>query len=79
MIVWYTPHAQLQMRRRSVSQAEVEAVLLDPEITQMKRHGRQGAWRRLAGRAIMVIHEPTEDGTATVVVTVYPQTRRPQR
>jgi Domain of unknown function (DUF4258) len=78
VIVWYTPHALFQMEERLVTKAEVETVLTWPELQGAAQEGRRAAWGQVAGRSIMVIHEPTEDGSATVVVTAYPQRRRPK-
>jgi hypothetical protein len=58
------------MEERHVAKAEVEAVLARPDIAQPAKEGRQAAWASVDGRSIMVIHEPTEDGSATIVVTV---------
>ena len=66
------------MEDRLGTKAEVETVLAWPEVHGPAKEGRRAAWGQVAGRSIMVIHEPTEDGSATVVVTVYPQRRRPR-
>jgi hypothetical protein len=78
VIVWYIPHARTQMEARRVTHADVEAVLANPEVVRTKKNGRQGAWAMVRGRSIMVIHVPDEDGQSTIVVTVYPQRRKPK-
>jgi hypothetical protein len=64
------------MEERHIAKAEVEAVLASPDAAQPAKEGRQAAWASIEARSIMVIHEPTEDGSATLVVTVYPRRRR---
>jgi hypothetical protein len=66
------------MEDRRLTKAEVETVLIWPEAQGPAEEGRRASWGQVAGRSIMVIHEPTEDGSATVVVTAYPKRRRPK-
>jgi hypothetical protein len=74
----FSSYALFRMEQRNISRLEVEATVARPEISGPAKEGRQASWARVEGRSIMVIHEPAEDGSATLVVTVYPRRRRPQ-
>ena len=68
----------MRMGQRGISRREVESVLAKPELSGAAREGRQAAWAEVEGRGIMVIHEPHANAEETVVVTVYPRSRRPR-
>jgi hypothetical protein len=55
MAVRYTAHAREQMQRRSVSEAEVEAVLPGPDIRYSGRNGNPVLIRWVSGRRLKVV------------------------
>lgn len=51
----YWSHARIRMRERSICEAEVEAVLANPEITRPGRDGRTNHTAHPNGRFIKVV------------------------
>lgn len=64
----YWDHARKRMRERNISEAEVEAVLANPEITRPGRDGRTIHTAHPNGRFIKVVID--ERKTPSEVVTV---------
>jgi hypothetical protein len=63
--VQFSPYALERMNLRRITHEEVEAVLAAPEFAGSAKDGRWAAWARIDGRSI-------------IVVTVFPQRRRPE-
>ena len=59
-----TDHVQLQMRRRSISEAEIAKVLLEPEQTAMVRTGRTVC------QAMVEFGEPPRIGLLRIFIDV---------
>lgn len=70
------PHARRQMTRRSISTAEVEAVLADHDTTYPSKDGkgRHVYIGEVAGRRIAVIAAPDETAGMTVITAWCPHT-----
>jgi hypothetical protein len=77
MLVWYTSHALEEMRRRRITEMEVEAVLVSPTLHGPAKEDRLASWGQVAGRSIMVIHTAADDRNQVTIVTAYPMRRRP--
>jgi hypothetical protein len=67
------------MRRDGVTEAEVEAVMRDPDIILPARSGRRRLMKRLGGRLLSVVYVPAAGaGGEPGIITVYVhQWRRP--
>lgn len=64
----YWHHAQIRMRERNITEAEVEAVVANPEITRPGRDGRTIHTAHPNGRFIKVVVD--ERASPCEIVTV---------
>jgi hypothetical protein len=64
----YTHHARLRQQQRNIADAEVEAVLVSPEIQYSDRAGNPIYVGRPGGRRIKVVLR--KDSMPAVVITV---------
>lgn len=72
----YTLHARLRMSdaERGVSEAEVEAVLAEPDIVRPGKRGAVVADKMVGNRRLSVVYR--EEGDRMVVITVVVLERR---
>jgi len=76
MAIDYTEHAAFRMRQRTISKANVEDTIQNPDFSFITRPGRFVALKRYGDKFLKVIYEKSND--KITVVTVY-CTRRPRR
>lgn len=68
MEIYFSRHARRQMRWRRISEAEVEAVLTEPDRQEPTRKGRMNAYRAIDDRLLKVTY--LEEPGRLVIVTV---------
>ena len=68
MEIYFSRHARRRMRWRRISEAEVEAILAEPDRVEPTRKGRKNAWRAMGERLLKVTYR--EETGRVVIVTV---------
>ena len=76
MTIDYTEHALFRMRHRTISKANVEDTIRNPNFSFIARLGRLVALKKYGDKFLKVIYEKSND--KITVVTVY-WTRRLRR
>jgi len=76
MAIDYTEHATFRMRHRTISKANVEDTIRNPDFSSITRLGRSVALKKYGDKFLKVIYEKSND--KITVVTVY-WTRRLRR
>jgi hypothetical protein len=73
--VFIKPHAELRMRDRGISEAEVRVVVQSPKEVVSVRYGRLAAFGEVDERKLVVIYERKND-VIEVVTTLWVDDRR---
>jgi len=76
MAIDYTEHAAFRMRHRTISKADVEDTIRNPDFSFITRLGRFVSLKRYGDKFLRVIYDKSND--KITVVTVY-WTRRLRR
>ncbi len=75
MIVTVKPHAELRMKDRGITIAQVHKVLRNPREVISARYGRLAAYGEVEERRLVVIYEK-KDENIEVVTTLWVDERR---
>jgi len=78
MVVSIGRHAELRMKDRGISEAQVYGVLQDPREVVATRYGRLAAYAEVGERRLVVIYE-RRDGTVEVITALWVDERRLKR
>ena len=75
MAVFIKPHAELRMRDRGISEADVRVVVQSPKEVVSVRYGRLAAFGEVDERKLVVIYERKND-VIEVVTALWVDDRR---
>jgi hypothetical protein len=75
MAILITPHAELRMRDRGISETQVRMVFQNPKEVISVRYGRLAAFREFDDKKLVVIYERKDD-IIEVITTLWVDDRR---